>query len=193
MNKPIPLIPPEILRRAEQLAAWRGFWSPGGLELTHSIAAAMSLPPGATVLDAGCGSGEGSVYLADQFQWAVTAVDTDDFGLALAQDKAKQPGLKLGTLNADIRSLPLGNATFDGLFSQGTFFMMGRDRARTLQEWQRVLKSGGILGIGEPMLRRPGNSLHSPTQITLDETKALLENAFRSSETRSIPVIRRRS
>jgi len=177
MNKFLPLIPPETLRQAERLAAWRGYWSPGGLELTHSIAAAMLLPPGATVLDAGCGSGESSVYLVNQFQWTVTAADTDDFGLTLAREKAKQPGLKLETLNADLRSLPVGASTFDGLFSQGTFFMLGQDRAITLDEWHRVLKPGGILGIGEPMLLRPGKSQHSPTQITLDETAALLEDA----------------
>lgn len=177
MNESLSLIPPAVLRRAEQLAAWRGFWSPGGLELTYSVAAAMRLPSGASVLDAGCGSGESSVYLLEQFEWTVTAADTDEFALALARNKAKQPGLRLTTLNTDIRSLPFKDAAFDGIFSQGTFFMLGDDRAKTLREWNRVLKVGGVLGIGEPMLGYTGHSLHSPTQITLNETSALLEDA----------------
>jgi SAM-dependent methyltransferase len=176
-STPFPLIDSETFDRAARLALWRGFWSPGGLELTHSVAAAMDLPTGAAVLDAGAGSGESSVHLVEHFGWQVTALDNDEFGLAMARDKAKQPGLKLQTVHADLLSLPFSEAQFDGIFCQGTFFMLGAERPQALQEWSRVLKPSGVIGIGEPTLTQPGLSRHSPQQVTLTETVAWMEQA----------------
>lgn len=173
----LPRIAPNTLEHAARLALWRGFWSPGGLELTYSVAAAMQLPAGAQVLDAGAGSGESSVFLTEHFGWRITALDADEFGLSLARDKAKHPGLALNTVRANLLNLPFPIDHFDGVFSQGSFFMLGAQRAQAAVEWSRVLKPGGVLGIGEPTLTHAGKSRHSPEQITLPETAALLDQA----------------
>ncbi|MGI8748269.1 MAG: class I SAM-dependent methyltransferase [Deinococcus sp.] len=173
----LPLISPEALDRAAHLAFWRGFWSPGGLELTHSVAAAMALPAGSRVLDAGAGSGESAVYLAEAFGWQMTALDADPFGLALARDKAKHPGLQLETAQADLFALPFDDGYFGGVFSQGTFEMLGDRRPLAAQEWARVLRPGGVLGLGSAILAWPGRSTHTPTLTTLEQTRAALEAA----------------
>lgn len=178
----LEFISQDALHHAAQRALWRGFWSPGGLELTHSLAAAMHLPAGSAVLDAGAGSGESAVYLVEAFGWRVTALDQDDFALALARDKARHPGLPLDTVQAGLLALPFADEHFDGVFSQGSFFMLGEYRAGAAREWARVLKPGGALGIAEPTLTRPGHSAHSPSMVTLEETAELLAGAGLSVE-----------
>lgn len=176
-DSPLPLISESELHRAGQRALWRGYYAPGGLALTYSVAHAMRLPPRARVLDAGCGSGESSVYLAEHLGWQVTAADGDAFALALARDKAKHPGLTLETVQTDLLDLPFGDATFDGVFSQGTFEMFGEARLQAAREWARVLRPGGVLGLGEATLTRPGPSRRVPTAVTLAQTAAVLEAA----------------
>lgn len=178
----LQIIPEAALREAQALALWRNYWSPGGLELTHSTAVAMHLDPGSRVLDAGCGSGESSLYLLDALGWNVLAVDGDDFGLSLARDKAKQTGHKLETLKADLLALPLANESFDGIFSQGTTFMFGDQRPVLFQEFHRLLKQDGRLGIGEPMLIQPGYSGVHKDMVTLEETIVALTTAGFSIE-----------
>lgn len=173
----LPLISTEALRTAEKLALWRNYWSPGGLELTHSVALAMNLPTGSHVLDAGCGSGESSYYLQDTLGWNVLAADQGSFGLKLAEDKFKHVGLTLRTINTNLLKFPSPESLYDGIFSQGTFFMFGTARKPLLREWHRILKAGGVIGIGDPMLTRAGKSRHSTEMITLAETVRLIQNA----------------
>lgn len=173
----ITTISTEALNFAAHRALWRGFWAPGGLELTHSVAAGMNLPSGSSVLDAGAVSGESAIYLSEVFGWNMTALDQDEFGLALARDKAKHLGLPIKTVVGDLLTLPFADGTFDGVFSQGTFEAFGDRRSEAAREWARVLRSGGALGVGEATLTRPGISTHTPTLTTLTKTVEALESA----------------
>ncbi len=77
------------------------------------------------------------------------------------------PGLPLRTARADLLALPFPDGAFDGVFAQGSFFMLGERRERAAREWARVLKPGGVLGV----------SRHSPQQVTLEDTAQLLRSA----------------
>jgi SAM-dependent methyltransferase len=62
---------------------------------------AAGLPPG-RALDLGAGEGRNSLWLAQQ-DWWVTAVDFSRAGLAKAQRRAREHGLTISAVHADLR------------------------------------------------------------------------------------------
>jgi len=76
----------------------------------------LPVPPSARVLDLACGSGRNALFLARQWQAAVTAVDVSGEGLARGRQRAEADGLDVHWLQADLEAgLPaaLGAVPFD--------------------------------------------------------------------------------
>src|SRR5205807_10186896 len=121
------------------------------------IRANLSLPPGATCLEVGCGSGDMAARLVDGFLPArYVATDLDPRQLdaareALARRYPNGPPVALELRTADMLDLPFTDASFDAVFAFVAIHHASpkhRDFAnvpRALSEIDRVLKPEGSL------------------------------------------------
>ncbi|RRQ22392.1 class I SAM-dependent methyltransferase [Thiohalobacter thiocyanaticus] len=99
--------------------------------------------PGASLLDAGCGTGHFSRRFA-QAGLSVTGVDPDPAMLAYA--RTHSAGLDLDYVRADARALPFPDASFDYIAAV-TSLCFVPEPARALQELWRVSRRGLVLGL----------------------------------------------
>jgi ubiquinone/menaquinone biosynthesis C-methylase UbiE len=109
----------------------------------------LALSPGFKVLDAGCGSGTNSLWLAEQ-GFAVTGVDFSDFALGKAQQQARSANLKerIDFRLGDLTHLEFGDASFDAVFCIGVLMHIP-EIEKALVELVRVLRPGGTLIVAE--------------------------------------------
>ncbi|RPJ27609.1 MAG: class I SAM-dependent methyltransferase [Chloroflexi bacterium] len=139
---------------------------PGGLRLTEFMAEKMQVRPGARLLDIGIERGYQTCFLAKEYGVLVTGIDPDDDrsdGIPHIEHLQRNAhawgvedrimGLKLGV--PDTR---FAGSTFDFVHSTTTLEMVrgffGVEYYRKcLAEIFRVLRPGGIFGLGEPMHR----------------------------------------
>lgn len=122
---------------------------PGGFALTRQAIAFCRFPPGAKVLDVGCGTGTTVHFLRKEFGFNAVGVDPSETMLQKA--KAKYPSLPF--LKGGGENLPFPGQEFDGVFMECTFSLI-KDRQTALRESQRVLKEQGKLVISDFYYRR---------------------------------------
>jgi SAM-dependent methyltransferase len=107
-------------------------------------------PPGARVLEAGCGTGAQTVTLARQSPEAeIVAVDLAPDSLAQAQRKVEANALRNVTLGrADIFALPFASASFDHVF---VCFVLEHlsEPVKALLLLREMLKPGGTITVIE--------------------------------------------
>ncbi|HVF20695.1 MAG TPA: class I SAM-dependent methyltransferase [Mycobacteriales bacterium] len=98
-----------------------------------------SLPPGARVVDLGCGPGTDAVLLrAEGFD--VVGLDLSTSMLTIA----RQAGVPV--LQGDLRRLPLRDRSVDAVCSSASLLHVPREQTvATLVEWRRVTRDGGVL------------------------------------------------
>ncbi|HEX3358804.1 MAG TPA: class I SAM-dependent methyltransferase [Tepidisphaeraceae bacterium] len=104
-------------------------------------------PPGATVFDAGCGTGVHSIRTA-KAGFAVQAMDISHIALEIARRKAAEEGVasKVTFGQGDVTQLPFPDGCFDTLFCWGVLSHIPNvDSA--MRELVRVVKPGGRLAI----------------------------------------------
>jgi ubiquinone/menaquinone biosynthesis C-methylase UbiE len=101
--------------------------------------------PPAAVLDAGCGTGRHAVELA-RLGFTVTGVDRSPELLAEAAARAREAGLPIALVEADLLALPAGQL-YDSVVCRGVLndVIGARDRAAVLDGFARVLRPGGVL------------------------------------------------
>lgn len=105
---------------------------------------ALNLTPGQRVLDLCCGQGRHALPLARQ-GCRVTALDLSAVYLALAKQAAREAGVKLEPVRADMRQIPF-TARFDAvinMFSSFGYLETEQEDARVLDAIARALKPGG--------------------------------------------------
>lgn len=106
----------------------------------------LALPLGARVLDIPCGQGRHSHLLAEA-GFDVTGLDYSDYLLARARERGT--GSRLRYVKGDMRQLPARwTGRFDAvlnLFTSFGFFQDPSDDVRTISEFARVLRPGGVL------------------------------------------------
>lgn len=105
----------------------------------------FSAEPGATILDAGCGSGIVARYLADKFRAAkVIGCDQSELRVAKAKKKATQGNLEF--MAGDLTALPFADNMFDAVVIR--YVMQHLPvviREKATAEIFRCLKPGGVL------------------------------------------------
>jgi SAM-dependent methyltransferase len=137
-------------------------------------------PPGARVLDAGCGR---SLFTEIRPDWpfAITAADVD-FDL-LAGRKAEFAAVRW--VVGEAHPLPFRDAAFQGLFA-GELVEHLADPGAGMREFRRVLQPGGTLILTTPNRRRLANVVdrserpYSPdhlSELSYDEARALLASS----------------
>ncbi len=122
---------------------------PGGLAVTRQALALCELPPGARLLDVGCGAGATLHYLGAECRLARLGVDAS---LKLLR-RARQNDLVLPLAQARGEHLPFAGETIDVLLSECTLSIF--DTGQALAEWGRVLKRGGHLMVSDVYVRNP--------------------------------------
>jgi ubiquinone/menaquinone biosynthesis C-methylase UbiE len=141
--------------------------------------AAFFLPhlrPDMRLLDCGCGPGALTVQLAQRLSRGV-AVGIDQHGdqLQRGRDRAEREGLSnVEFKEADIYSLPFGDASFDAVFAHAILYHLN-DPEAALAEIRRVLRPGGVLGIRDSDL---GGDVVYPKSPLLEQAWALMERTL---------------
>ncbi|MEA2680958.1 MAG: hypothetical protein QOK03_2680 [Candidatus Binataceae bacterium] len=105
------------------------------------------LKSGFRVLDIGCGTGSLAVLIKRMHpEVEVIGVDPDPAALSLSERKASRAGLSIEFDRGFSDHLSYPDASFDRVFSSFMFHHLEpTERAATLREIRRVLKSGGSL------------------------------------------------
>lgn len=141
---------------------------------------ALTLPPGAPVLDLACGHGRHAIPLARR-GYAVTGVDLAEYHLDMARRRAAEAGVHVEWVRADMREIPRGmDGRFDAVISMftafGYFDSDGEDQ-RVLEGVCRALRPGGhlVLDVGnrERVMRqyRDKDWLERDGQVMLHERR----------------------
>ena len=102
---------------------------------------AVRCPPGAAILDAGCGEGRNALPLARQ-GYRVVGLDRSRRLLEAAPRHAR-----LRLVRGSYEAMPFGDATFDAVLLLGTTLGYEGDDRLALREACRVLRPGGRLVI----------------------------------------------
>jgi ubiquinone/menaquinone biosynthesis C-methylase UbiE len=147
------------------------FWS---VELPEQWEAFSAiLPPGAKVLDLGCGAGRDTAHFAGRGFWTV-GLDLSRGMLLEAMTRA--PGMYL---EGNMSRLPFGLDTFDAVWMNASLLHLPRDLApAVLSGVNQTLKPGGVvylslkIGRGEEWETREGERFF--TYYQPDEVAALL-------------------
>lgn len=115
-----------------------------GLAPNEFLAAHVNdLPAGGKLVSLGEGEGRNGVFLAQQ-GFEVTGVDGSAVGLAKAQALAKERGVTIATIHADLRTFDCGDARWDAIIS--IWAHLPAELRRELHaRLARAVKPGGVI------------------------------------------------
>ncbi|GIN84572.1 methyltransferase [Heyndrickxia sporothermodurans] len=116
---------------------------PGGLTLTKQILKNEKLNEATKILDAGCGTGQTSAFLAKTYKCDVTAVDSHPIMIQKAKERFNYSNLEVKVIESSVESLPFKDESFDYIISESVVTFT--NIKKTLPEYFRVLKNNGIL------------------------------------------------
>jgi arsenite methyltransferase len=123
---------------------------PGGAKLTERLGQLLGLTTQSCVLDAASGKGASALVLAQRFGCAVIGVDLSARNVECAAAEAGRLGLadRLRFKVGDAEQLPLDVASVDAIICECAFCTFP-DKPRAAQEFVRVLKPGGRVGLSD--------------------------------------------
>jgi SAM-dependent methyltransferase len=135
--------------KARQNAAWSsGDYARIGTTLQivgESLAEAMDLTPGSSVLDVAAGNGNATLAFARRM-CAVTSTDYVDSLLARSRARAEAEALDVTYRLADAEDLPFDDGAFDAVVS--TFgVMFSPNQGKAADEMLRACRPGGLIGL----------------------------------------------
>lgn len=136
------------------------YWGPGSPQTTTQALAVLPFQP-QRILEIGCGNGVATMVLATQTGARITAIDTDEGALARLHGRAASAGLadRIDARCQDMARLPVPDQPYDVLWSEGSAYIIGVDRA--LDAWRPMLQSGGVLVLSDMVWRteRPSEAV----------------------------------
>lgn len=154
--------------------------------LTLQLAGHARLGAGLDVLDVGCGDGQNSCSLAEEFACRLTGISTGLQGVEAARRVSRARGLsqRVTFLHRDGMDNGFPDASFDRVWvMQSSHFML--DKRRLLDECVRVLRPGGRVALADIMLRSP---LPMTEVIRHRDDFLLLHRVFGRAKMESLPA-----
>jgi SAM-dependent methyltransferase len=134
--------------------------------------------PSCKVLDIGCGTGDNSIWLA-QNGFHVTGTDTSDIALMKAKEKASRANVECDFMLVDFLQSKIEGAPFGFVFDRGCFhsFNSANDRRRFAQNVATHLEEAGLwlTIVGNADEHRQG---HGPPQWTAGDIVLAVEPYF---------------
>lgn len=130
---------------------------PGGLTGTRQALEQEPLPPGALVLDAGCGPGRTAALVRSQAKCRVIGIDREAKLLPSGRGESTDLLFACG----DICSLPLADTCLDAVFCECVLTLLAHP-VQALKEFFRTLKPGGRLYYSDMYTRSAPESASSP-------------------------------
>lgn len=116
---------------------------PGCLQLTKSILSREYIDQEKSILDAGCGTGQTSAYIAEKYGCPVTSLDNNHTMLKKAKQRFSSLHLPINIIYGSVENLPFNDGVFDFILSESVTSFT--DINLTIQEFKRVLKPNGVL------------------------------------------------
>ena len=120
-------------------------------QMEAKLLSALNLPPGSRVLDAGCGVGHVALYMAQNGNYHVSAIDLTPHHVekATANISRKRAQGQVSASVGDYYDLrTFKDNSFDGVYTMETV-VHSTNAEKVLEEFRRVLKPGGILVMHE--------------------------------------------
>ena len=129
------------------------------------------IPPGAKVLDVGCGAGTNVLWLASQgFQ--SYGVDIAPGAVTATKRRADRAGLRVIVKEGEATALPFGDAEFAAVLDSGCFHTLPlKLRTPYVRELSRVVQPGGdvlLIWVGREETR-PMGPTHRPALVEVAE------------------------
>lgn len=132
-----------------------GSWrctSRGGLQLTKEILSKENVDHTTSILDIGCGTGQTSAYIAEQYGCSVTSLDSSKVMLDKTRQRISSLELPVEVKQGSAENLPLDTDSFDIILSESVIpFTNG---TLTIPELTRVLRPNGVLLAIEMVLEK---------------------------------------
>lgn len=125
---------------------------PGGLQLTKELLSKEKIDETTSILDAGCGTGQTSAYIAEQYRSKVTSLDSNKIMLDKARKRFLPLPLPIEVKQGSTENLPFSEGIFDLILSESVISFT--DVSLTIPEFKRVLKPNGVLLAIEMVLEK---------------------------------------
>lgn len=128
----------------------------GGFATTQRLVELCEIGGDDAVLEVGCGVGATACYLAQTYGCHVVGVDLRRSMVERAQERAQRVGVT-GLVKfkvADATNLPFEDSRFDVLLCESVLSFV-EDKQTALNEFVRVVRSGGRVGLNEELWMQP--------------------------------------
>jgi ubiquinone/menaquinone biosynthesis C-methylase UbiE len=116
---------------------------PGGHSLTKKMLKREYITKDTTVLDAGCGVGLTSSFVAKRYGAQVTAIDLLPEMVEKAHERVTSQQLPVTVMQASLDSLPFTDESFDLILAESVLTFTSVEKS--LKELHRVLKKNGVI------------------------------------------------
>lgn len=120
---------------------------PGGFHLTKKLLRELKITKETKILDAGCGTGQTSLYLAKTYGCTIVSVDKHPGMVRNFRNRLKGTTWPIETIQADIEQLPFSDESFDLILAESVIAFTQIEKS--LSELKRVLKPKGTLFCNE--------------------------------------------
>lgn len=124
----------------------------GGSKATRELLELCKVSSDKSVLNVGCGAGATTAFIVENFGCRVVGIDIKENMIESARKWARRRSLVEQTefRVADAQNLPFENDDFDILICESVNIFVP-DKAKAVSEYRRVVKSGGVVGLNEPI------------------------------------------
>lgn len=142
---------------SKNLAMHYGYWdedtrthSDSLLHMNRAVSRAINIEPGARILDAGCGIGGSSIWLAKNFDVHVTGITLTASQVPRAEKYARYRGVgdRVNFLEADYCETPFADESFDIVWGLESICYAVRKQS-FVEEAYRLLRPGGQLVVAD--------------------------------------------
>jgi len=126
------------------------------LPATRELVKLCQILPRYRVLDVGCGAGQTPVYLAKEYALKMIGVDLHPGMVAASIELARRENVEdmVSFRQADAQDLPFEDHSFDAVIVESVT-AFPPDQQQAVDEYARVLKPGGYLGMNESTYLQP--------------------------------------